>query len=54
MHVVPMQVEPTIDKDAFRAVQRVLLPIVIGWMWIVPLLRMLGQIRMEHAKGLRG
>ena len=54
MHVVPMQVEPTIDKDAFRAVQRVLLPIVVSWMWMVPLIRMLGHIRQEEARGLRG
>jgi hypothetical protein len=42
MHVVPMRVEPTIDRDEFRAVMRVLFPLVVGWMWMVPIVRMVG------------
>ncbi len=51
MHVVPMQVEPTVDRDEFRAVLRVIMPILIPWMWMVPIIRMVGGIRSESKRG---
>ena len=40
--MVPIRVEPMIDRDEFRAVMRVLFPLVVGWMWMVPMVRMVG------------